>query len=48
MEPELVSQQISRTLEEMISKLKFMIEEIEYQIKAIHDGKEKHKNSLRN
>jgi hypothetical protein len=45
MEPEIVSQQISRTLEEMISKLKFMIEEIEYQI---HDGKEKHKDSLRN
>ena len=42
MEPELVSQQISRTLEELISKMKFMIEEIEYQIKAIKDGKEKH------
>lgn len=48
MEPELVSQQISKTLEEMISKLKFMIEEAEYQIKAIQDGKEKHKNSLCN
>jgi len=48
MEPELVSQQISRTLEEMISKLKFMIEEVEYQLKAIQDGKKKHEDTLCN
>ena len=32
-----VANQISQTLEEMITKLKFMIEETEYQIKAIKE-----------
>ena len=40
--PQDVSNQISNTLEDMITKLKFMIEEIDYQIKAIKDGKQKH------
>jgi len=40
--PQDVSNQISNTLEEMTMKLRFMIEEIDYQIKAIKDGKQKH------
>jgi len=40
--PQDVSNQISNTLEDMTTKLKFMIEEIDYQIKAIKDDKQKH------
>lgn len=48
MEPEIISQQISKTLEEIISKLKFIIEEAEYKLKAIYNDKEKHENSFCN